>query len=140
MPKNTPTADVQRTHGPQVHLTRGHALPFFAVETVNGSHVSYNQFWQQRNVVLVSLSSGRGESDAAFVTALTGRREDFDALHAACVVTYDAVAGVPQPGAVIADRWGEVQLVAAGLPELQDLLDTLEYVQQKCPECEGESR
>jgi hypothetical protein len=121
-------------------LRPGDALPFFDVVTVDGSHVAYKQFWQQRNVVLVSLSSETSESDQALVTTLTRRSEDFDLLQAACVMTYDAVAGVPHPGVVIADRWGEVQIVTAGLPEPQDLLETLEYLQHKCPECEGESR
>ena len=121
-------------------LTAGDALPFFDVVTVDGTRVAYEQFWQQRNVVLVSLSSEATVYERQLVTALIGRRAEFDALEAVCVVMRDAVAGVPQPGVVIADRWGEVQSVASGLPEPQDLLDTLEYLQQKCPECEGESR
>jgi hypothetical protein len=41
---------------------------------------------------------------------------------------------------LIADRWGEVQVVHAGAPDVDDILAWLEYVQQRCPECEGEAR
>ena len=121
-------------------LIAGDALPFFDVVTVDGSRLAYQQFWQQRNVVLISLLPDEDESDKKLVTLLTSIRRQFAALQAVCVLTRDGVARVPRPGVVIADRWGEVQSVAAGLPEPQDLLDTLEYLQQKCPECEGESR
>ena len=121
-------------------LTAGDALPFFDVVTVDGSRVAYEQLWQQRNVVLISLPSDESESDQGLVTLLTSIRGQFEALQTVCVLTRDGVARVPRPAVVIADRWGEVQSVAAGLPEPQDLLDTLEYLQQKCPECEGESR
>jgi hypothetical protein len=121
-------------------LTAGDALPFFDVVTVDGARVRYEQFWQQRMVVLVSLPRDLTASDRELVTALNARAEEFETLHAACILTSETVAGVPHPGVVIADRWGEVYSVAAGLPEPQDLVDTLEYLQRKCPECEGESR
>ena len=104
-----------------------------SVATVDGSHVAYTRFWQQRNVVLVRLSSGKSDSERALVSVLSSHAVDFDALQAVCVVTCDAVPGVPRPGVVIADRWGEVQSVAAGLPEPQDLLDTLEYPSAQMP-------
>ena len=140
MNEDSPVVDALQRDGAGGCLTRGDALPFFDVVTVDGSHVAYTQFWQQRNVVMVSLSAEKSESERGLVTILTSRRGEFDALQAVCVLTCDAVPGVPHPGVVIADRWGEVQSVGAGLPEPQDLLDTLEYLQHKCPECEGESR
>jgi hypothetical protein len=121
-------------------LTAGDALPFFDIVTVEGPRVAYKQFWQQQNVVLVSLSAEGAVDDRQLVAALVSRRAEFDALRATCLVTRDLVSGVPHPGVVVADRWGEVHSVAAVLPDPQALLDTLEYLQHRCPECEGESR
>jgi hypothetical protein len=53
------------------------------------------------------------------------------------------VPGVQAPGALIADRWGEIIHItavaeSAQSPAAEDLLGWLEYVQNRCPECEGE--
>ena len=62
----------------------------------------------------------------------------------AFVITRDRVSGLPSPGVVVADRWGEIQYVAdaAGvddLPSPQELIEWLQYVQSQCPECQGEA-
>jgi hypothetical protein len=46
---------------------------------------------------------------------------------------------------VVADRWGEIVHIAApsgiaGLPDPGELLEWLDYVEHRCPECEGETR
>ena len=66
-------------------LTAGDALPFFDVVTVDGSRVAYEQLWQQRNVVLISLPSDESESDQGLVTLLTSLRGQFEALQTVCV-------------------------------------------------------
>ena len=58
-------------------------------------------------------------------------------------MTQDGVPGIPSPGVIVADRWGEVAYVVAtsavaDLPPPQELIDWLAYVQTQCPECEGE--
>jgi hypothetical protein len=50
------------------------------------------------------------------------------------------VTGVPRPGALVADRWGEVVHVEDGWPTVSSLLEWLDYVAHRCPECEGEAR
>jgi hypothetical protein len=122
-------------------VTVGGALPFFDVTTVTGARVRYAELWQRRNIALVCLPSDTTVADAAYADELSRKSAEFDAYAAVCVVTRDRVPGLRQPSAVIADRWGEVQYVASSdLPPVQALLDTLDYVQRRCPECEGEWR
>jgi hypothetical protein len=49
------------------------------------------------------------------------------------------------PGVVVADRWGEIVHVATTsqvdiLTSPEDLLDWLDYLEKRCPECEGEAK
>jgi hypothetical protein len=44
------------------------------------------------------------------------------------------------PGLVVADRWGEIVHVAREVPRVADVLDWLDHLEQRCPECEGEAR
>jgi hypothetical protein len=78
------------------------------------------------------------------VRDLEGRREEFAAADAVCVITPDRVEGLEQGGVVIADRWGEIIHVMDGstapLPAAADLLEWARYVQRRCPECEGEAK
>jgi hypothetical protein len=60
------------------------------------------------------------------------------------VVTRDTVMGVRTPSVVIADRWGEVLHItepssSAGLPPPDELIEWIDYIRQRCPECEGEA-
>jgi len=136
-PDDRLTVEAQ-TNAPGAFLRRGDALPFFDVVTVDGSHVACTQFWQHRNVVLVSLWSGRHEPERELLRTLASRSGDVDALQAICVVTCDAVTGVPRPGVVIADGRGEVQSVAAGCRNCR-LFDTLERgADPTWPECSAE--
>jgi hypothetical protein len=126
-------------------MEKGDALPFFDVTTVGGEQLRYSDLWQRKNVLLVCLPAAPGREDDAYVGALTSRAEEIDACGAVLVVTRDRVTGMPAPGLAIADRWGEVQYLAASastrdLPDVQDILDTLDFVQRRCPECEGEWR
>ncbi len=59
------------------------------------------------------------------------------------VVTTSAIEGVPQPGAVVADRWGEIHHVTTidpTAPDLDDLVEWVRFVRMQCPECQGEAR
>jgi hypothetical protein len=133
-----PPNDESHTADP---VTVGGALPFFEVTTVADERVRYADLWQRRNVALVCLPRHLTSEHAEYAKELARRSAEFDGYAAVCVVTRDAVAGLPQPSVVIADRWGEVQYLASSdLPPVQDLLDTLDYVQRRCPECEGEWR
>jgi hypothetical protein len=77
--------------------------------------------------------------------AVNARAAEFDIHDAECVMTRDVIVGLNTPSAVIADRWGEIVHIAesstsAGLPAPQEIIDWLEYLGQRCPECEGEAR
>jgi hypothetical protein len=124
-------------------LQRGEQVPHFEVNTLAGDVFSYSTIWQRMNLVLVTLPGAGGEGD--YPSTLAARGRDFDEHNAACVMTRDRVPGVPTPGAVVADRWGEIVQVfaathAGDLPPASELLDWLEYVEQRCPECEGEAK
>jgi hypothetical protein len=126
-------------------LQKGDLLPFFEVTTVDDGRVRYADLWQRKNVVVVSLPRSATAHGSEYANEIARRSAEFDSFCAVCIVTRDAIRGVPLPGVVIADRWGEIQFLAssaavADFPDPQELLDTLDYVQQRCPECEGESR
>jgi hypothetical protein len=123
-------------------LQRGDQVPHFDVNTLAGDVFSYSTIWQRKNLVLVSLDA---DIEDDYPSTLTARARDFEERHAACVLTRDRVPGLPAPGAVVADRWGEIVHVFAAasggeLPPASELLDWLEHVEQRCPECEGEAK
>jgi hypothetical protein len=124
-------------------LQRGDPVPHFKVRTVDGDEFSYATIWQHANLVLVTLPESCGQSRYAF--ELSARAAEFRNLKGTCVITRDPVTGVPAPSVLVADRWGEVVHVAPaadenGLPTPSELLEWLDYVERKCPECEGEAK
>jgi peroxiredoxin len=125
-------------------LHRGDQVPHFEVRDRGGRVVSYSTIWQRRNLVLIVLSdidtdsTRRYLSEFADVTAAVGE-------HTTCIVTSDSVSDLPAPAVVVADKWGEVIhiCIASDVSELSpptELLDWINYVETKCPECEGEAR
>ena len=61
------------------------------------------------------------------------------------IVTRDPVEGLPCPGIVVADRWGEIAHVVHSsqvedLPPADELIEWVRYLQYRCPECEGEAK
>jgi hypothetical protein len=124
-------------------LQRGDEVPHFEVTTLGDEVFRYTPIWQRRNLVLVTLEETGGES--GYAEGLFAREADFRALEGVCVVTRDRVTGLPSPGVLVADRWGEIVYVTAasdsgGLPPPSELLEWLDYVARRCPECEGESK
>jgi len=124
-------------------LQIGDAVPHFVTHSVGGSVVDYSSIWQRRNLVLVTLlPTPAGDP---YVTDLTGRTSAFDEQECTCVVTTEPIVGLPAPGLLVADRWGEiVHLVTphavSELPSGDQLLQWLEAIEYRCPECEGEAR
>ena len=126
-------------------LQRGDAVPHFEVTAIDGSSIDYRTIWQRRNLLLVALHGAEGRATRpALLDELAARAQQLRALATAVVITDTAVEGVPCPGVVVADRWGEIYFVRggspAGLPDAGELLQWLTYIQQECPECEGERR
>lgn len=76
---------------------------------------------------------------------LNARMSEPTAHDTAVVFTSAAIGGVPSPGVLIADRWGEIYYVAPTvddpeMPEPDALIEWLRFVQYQCPECQGEAR
>jgi peroxiredoxin len=126
-------------------LHRGDLVPHFTVKTLHGDEFSYASIWQRRNLVLVALP----ETDSAFtrryVSELATRGVEFSDGNADCVITQDHLQAIPSPAVLVADRWGEVIYMSAksdlrDLPQVEEVLEWLRYVQSRCPECEGESK
>lgn len=117
---------------------------FTARNELDGTIVDYRDVWQRWSVVLVSLSAD-DETSAAYTQSLREIVTPLRHAQAVLVVTSDSIAGIPQPGVLVADQWGEIRYVraasdAARLPSAQDLVDWVEYLRTECPECEGEAR
>lgn len=123
-------------------LERGDAVPHFDVRTVGGDVFSYSTIWQQKNLVLITLAADA--SDSGYVSELSCLSSEFNNRDCVCVITRDRVPGLPASGALVADRWGEIVFVVAAsdiadLPTPAQLLEWVEYVEMRCPECEGEA-
>lgn len=126
-------------------LVKGDALPFFDVTTVTGEKVRYADLWQHKNVLLVRLPAVNDADDERYAAEMSRHAQEFETYAAATIVTRDEIKQVPCPGVVIADRWGEIQYLASpgsarDLPDVREIIDTLDFVQRRCPECEGEWR
>jgi len=123
-------------------LQRGEIVPHFQVSTVGGIF-DYATIWQQKHLVLVTIPPGTSAED--YVRSLSDRAAEFVEQDSVCVVTHDPMRSLPTPGALVADRWGEVVHVVTpseigDLPTPQELLGWVEYLEHRCPECEGEAK
>lgn len=88
-------------------LQRGDRVPHFKVKTVDGGLFDYSTIWQRKNLLLVRLLQAP-DDNGAYVTDLSARAAELRALETESVITRDDVSGVPAPGLLIADRWGEI--------------------------------
>lgn len=125
-------------------LQPGDLVPHFTVTDLFGKRVDYSSIWQRKNLVLVMLPD-TDPSTQSYAEQLMALGRDSNQNHTEWVVTGDRISGMPRPGVVIADRWGELMHVAsapyvAHLPPRDELVEWVDYVQHRCPECEGEAR
>ena len=126
-------------------LQRGDQLPHFEVMTLAGDVIKYSTVWQRSNLLLVTLPGARCGPGDEYALRLAASMPAFREHNTVCVITRDAVPGVPSPGVVVADRWGEIAHIVAesdvaNLPVPRDLLEWTEYLQRQCPECQGEAK
>jgi peroxiredoxin len=127
-------------------LQPGDLVPHFEVTNLKGETVSYSTIWQRRNLVLIALpASDSGGTFGNYVSQVTAQGPSLTGDDTAWVITGDAVAGIPSPAVVVADRWGEIVHIARGseageLPPAHDVVEWVTYVQHQCPECEGEAK
>lgn len=125
-------------------LKPGDLIPHFSVTDLDGRQVDYSSIWQRKQLVLVMLSDS-GPSSHSYAEQLMARGREAHDDNTAWLVTGERIAGLPNPGAIVADRWGELMHVAQGtaladLPRPDELVEWADYVQHRCPECEGEAR
>jgi hypothetical protein len=122
-------------------VNRGEQLPLFRVIDVDGREHAYADLWQRTAILLLLV---RDDDPHRYHQQVAARRSEIQSYDAAVIVARGPIAGISEPAALIADRWGEVQFSTSStdgtMPTLDELIDWLKYVQQRCPECEGEAR
>jgi hypothetical protein len=126
-------------------LARGDLVPHVELQTLDDRRFRYSDIWQQRNLVLVAVPGGPSASAERYASALAARAGELAEQQTDCVITRDRIPGLPAPGVLVADRWGEIAYVsssgdAVDLPSVQELVDWIVHVQTRCPECEGEAK
>jgi hypothetical protein len=126
-------------------LQGGDLIRHFEVTTLGGTRFTYADAWQRRNLVLVVLPRPDSDARKNYVSNLTTRMPQFSDQNTECVMTEDPVPRGPHPGSIVADRRGEVIDIRTArevtdLPSAEELLEWIEYVETRCPECEGEAR
>jgi hypothetical protein len=126
-------------------LHRGDLVRQIAVTALDGSRFDYSEIWQRKNLLLVTLAETASSDAGAYASELTSRMDELTALETKCVITSDDVLDMPKVGVVIADRWGEIYFVEAGLrvtdlPTAAEILEWLRDIEHECPECQGEAR
>src|SRR5690349_13704580 len=124
---------------------RGDSVPHFEVRTLAGEPFRYSTIWQHKHMLWVTIATRDSESTAAYVADVTARVREFGDHDVHCVVTQDGVPGMSAPAVIVADRWGEIIFAreasdVADLPAPQELMEWLNYLRNRCPECEGEAR
>ncbi|MCC7042860.1 MAG: hypothetical protein IT183_03300 [Acidobacteria bacterium] len=110
-------------------------VPHCRVRSVDGTEVDYRSIWQTRNLLLVCLDQTDGSRPFTTVAnELAVRQRELDTLESRLVVTRDVVVGVPRPGVVVADRWGDIYATidTSSLKDADDLLEWVGFVQKKC--------
>lgn len=118
-------------------------VPHFTITALDGSPVVYTRIWQRRHLVLLCLPPGDAASHQ-YVEEVRAALPDLDPDDVALVATGEPFEGMPCPGVLIADRWGEIMFVVEAaevrlLPAPEELREWLTFVQSRCPECEGEA-
>lgn len=121
-------------------LTRRDRFPHVTVRCIDGTTFEYGDLWQRRHLLLVTLAgegADRAEDEARYIARLNDRHDELQRYETTVVITRDAIAGVPAPAVLIADRWGEIVTVesapqVASLPEVSDLLDWLRMIAHAC--------
>ena len=117
-----------------IMLAPGAQLPHLTLTSVTGDTIAYRDLWQRCNVAIVCTA------DAEVARPFVNATADFAERNAVCLVTRETHEVLPCPGIVIGDRWGEIVHVAREVPRVEDVLEWLDHLEQRCPECEGEAR
>ncbi|HVL66755.1 MAG TPA: hypothetical protein VM364_05780 [Vicinamibacterales bacterium] len=125
-------------------LTRGDHVPHFTVTRLDGCGVPYTGLWQRRHLVLIAIPPQSQAEFAPYAESVARGLATLRPADVECVATAQTIDGMPAPGVLIADRWGEIAAVFDGavepLPDPDALVEWVEHVRMACPECEGEAR
>jgi len=113
-------------------MQRGDIVGHFDVRTAGGDPFSYLSIWQRKNLVLITLTA-TATDDEGYLRELERHEAKFSERNSVCVVARGDLPGLPAPGALIADQWGEIVHVVAAidvtdLPTPHELLEWVEYV------------
>ena len=117
---------------------------FTVTNAIDGGLIHYRDVWQRRNLLLV-MAPENDPTAAGYAKAVIEGSTIVADEDTALVVTSDAIPGIPSPGVVVADRWGEIYYLQSAdrtgdLPTPHELAEWLRYVRNECPECQGEAR
>ena len=138
-------------------LGAGEQVPFFEVTDSRGGRVAYRDVWQRKNLLVVVGPHHEPGFRRTVVDGLEARMTELTSRDTAVVMTADAIEGLPNPGVLVADQWGEIFHVApielggadvdsadathaAHAADAETLIEWLRYIQMQCPECQGEAR
>lgn len=126
-------------------VSMGDSVPFFEITDTAAAAFRYRDLWQRKNLLLLTVPD-HSPPFATLIARLQARMPELTAHDTAVVITSETVPGVPMPGLLVADQWGEIYHVAsidADDPREADpdgLLEWLRFVQYQCPECQAEAR
>jgi len=126
-------------------LVPGDTVPHFEIRTVQGELFSYSSIWQRKNLLLVSLPALDADSIEDYVTELSTRVQHLGDQGLEYVITRDVIPALSSSAVLVADRWGEIvytvaDSVVADMPAPEDVLEWVKYLNNRCPECEGEAK
>jgi hypothetical protein len=114
--------------------------PFLRGVTLDGE-LSYERLWQHRNVVLFVLPARTFEAVKPYLNEVNDRLTMLKPPDTSLVIAQQSGSGVPMNTMLVADRWGEI---ARAMPLADDptrwplpgdILEWVEFVRAKCPEC-----
>ncbi len=124
-----------------VALRRGDLVPHFETTTADGRPFRYVDVWQRSNLVLLVLPRGAGSGARGYVADLQARVSKLTPANSVVVAVQGPVAGLPESSILLSDRWGEIAQIidlpaaVTAWPEAADVVEWLEFIRMKCPEC-----
>ena len=126
-------------------LVPGDTVPHFEVRTRQGKLFSYSSIWQRKNLLLVTLPTLDAGPTEDYIAELAARLQHVGDHDVEYVITRDLIPGISSSALLVADRWGEIVYTVeesdvADLPAPQEVLEWVNYLNNRCPECEGEAK
>lgn len=138
---SNPSVPENQTSAKGTTLRPGELIPHFEGLTSDGRRLEYEQLWQRRNLVLFVLPPNSHDVARRYLGALEGRLAELRPDDTTLVLSDLGLARLPLGTLVIADRWGEIAHLqelasdVAAWPSIDDVLDWVEFIRMKCPEC-----